>query len=1058
MGNMKVLKLLTLTCVLILIMLILTSIVIYQPLDGTPFGDNNEINSITVLGMESNLGESIRGDAKDGENTEQHLLTTFATNGSRFTLLGTPAGKNAYISIPFNANVSNATMKLRGKMPDPINRYGFGGRHSFISGADFNNDGSIDLMTTDKDAHSFYVLLNNGQSNFNTVTEYPAGDLPLRGTINDFNNDGFMDIAVVNQGGNSLTVYRNSADDDAIFKNRKDYKIGDWPRDLTSSDLNNDGWIDIASVSSTDHKLWLNLNTGNSTVLFSSAINYSTEQSPVGIASGDLNNDEIDDLAIINVGANITVNGARYYYSVSVLINKGNAEFEPRVNYIIGKNPAKVLIDDLNNDGLLDIATSNRAGYNISVLLNKGSGKFQNAVNYSLIDRPYSGRTLRTGDVDGDGFKDIVSISSKLNTLEVLINNGNGTFQDYIDYQIPLRPVDLFLADFDVDGDLDAAICSQDDSSVAIVPNNGDGIFSDVKFYYTGTRPQGITNGDFDNDGDIDLVTANYLSGTITVKYNDGIGNFDEELEKNVAVEPFAITTGDLDNDNYLDVFTADEALFKVVIIKNGGEGKFDEPIITHDVSGYPYSIMFHDLDGDGYNEIITCNNAQLSISILKNLGNESFAPFQDYSFEAQHPFFLAAGDMDNDDDEDIICTIYDANMKVVEHNITIIWNNGNGTFSSHTNYDIGTTPKSVRVSDVDLDGDLDIISSNIDSDTATVLMNLNNATFGNQTDYQVGDAPSNLELSDIDMDGYPDIITANQNNDSVSILYNKGSGEFTDHIEYLIGGGPIFITSADLNNDGFNDVATSNLVTHSMSVRLDLHPPGNISVDLFADGLIDVYHPGVLNGNLEIPDFTDQLRTYLASHKSEAISTPYGKMIKVPINIVARMIGNLELVDLEIGYHIPKDFDLDGIPDNIDIDDDNDGLPDDWESSNGLSLKNAKDAKLDNDRDNLNNLEEYSNNTDPRNEDTDFDKIHDGVEIKEYGTNPLEADTDGDDFDDYEEITEGYDPLDSEDHPPKADGGVCFTPGFEIELFLIAVSILIITIYFKFDNRHRLN
>ncbi|MDE5917279.1 MAG: hypothetical protein K2G62_04035, partial [Oscillospiraceae bacterium] len=68
----------------------------------------------------------------------------------------------------------------------------------------------------------------------------------------------------------------------------------------------------------------------------------------------------------------------------------------------------------------------------------------------------------------------------------------------------------------------------------------------------------------------------------------------------------------------------------------------------------------------------------------------------------------------------------------------------------------------------------------------------------------------------------------------------------------------------------------------------------------------------------------------------------------------------------------------------------------------NGIS-----DAEEDFDNDNLNNLGEYTNKTEPYNPDTDEDGLLDGDEIKKYKTDPLNPDTDNDGLLDGEE---GYD------------------------------------------------
>ena len=63
---------------------------------------------------------------------------------------------------------------------------------------------------------------------------------------------------------------------------------------------------------------------------------------------------------------------------------------------------------------------------------------------------------------------------------------------------------------------------------------------------------------------------------------------------------------------------------------------------------------------------------------------------------------------------------------------------------------------------------------------------------------------------------------------------------------------------------------------------------------------------------------------------------------------------------------HAYPDTDGDGIDDNLDPDDDNDGMPDDWELANGFNPLNPKDALLDKDGDGVSNLNEYKNGTDP--------------------------------------------------------------------------------------------
>jgi hypothetical protein len=73
----------------------------------------------------------------------------------------------------------------------------------------------------------------------------------------------------------------------------------------------------------------------------------------------------------------------------------------------------------------------------------------------------------------------------------------------------------------------------------------------------------------------------------------------------------------------------------------------------------------------------------------------------------------------------------------------------------------------------------------------------------------------------------------------------------------------------------------------------------------------------------------------------------------------------------------------------------DNDGMPNSFETSNGLRVS-QNDAARDADRDGLSNLREYRGRTKPRDADTDNDALNDGAE-RRAGTNPRDRDSDND-------------------------------------------------------------
>lgn len=113
-------------------------------------------------------------------------------------------------------------------------------------------------------------------------------------------------------------------------------------------------------------------------------------------------------------------------------------------------------------------------------------------------------------------------------------------------------------------------------------------------------------------------------------------------------------------------------------------------------------------------------------------------------------------------------------------------------------------------------------------------------------------------------------------------------------------------------------------------------------------------------------------------------------------------------------------------------LDEDNDGLYDNWEVISGLNPANPADATSDTDGDLLTALDEFWARTNPQLQDTDGDGLPDGYEYA-YGldpTNPSDAnlDLDGDGYTELQEYQGGTNPADAEDFPaPEA----VYTSGF---------------------------
>src|SRR6185437_9787817 len=100
--------------------------------------------------------------------------------------------------------------------------------------------------------------------------------------------------------------------------------------------------------------------------------------------------------------------------------------------------------------------------------------------------------------------------------------------------------------------------------------------------------------------------------------------------------------------------------------------------------------------------------------------------------------------------------------------------------------YPTGTAPWSVVAADLNGDGKPDLAVADEGSNTVSVLLNNGNGTFAAKVDYPTGFSPSSVAEADLNGDGEPDLVVANAGaNSSVSVLLNNGNGTFAAKVDY---------------------------------------------------------------------------------------------------------------------------------------------------------------------------------------------------------------------------------------------------------------------------------
>jgi hypothetical protein len=139
--------------------------------------------------------------------------------------------------------------------------------------------------------------------------------------------------------------------------------------------------------------------------------------------------------------------------------------------------------------------------------------------------------------------------------------------------------------------------------------------------------------------------------------------------------------------------------------------------------------------------------------------------------------------------------------------------------------YKTGSQPQSVAAADLNGDGNPDLAVAN-SYDAVSVLLNQGDGTFAPQVMYTSGLGPRWVAAGDLNGDGTPDLAVADQFAQSVSVLLNQGHGTFAPQVTYDAGQSPSSVLVADLNGDGKPDLAVANNGDNTVSALLNACGP----------------------------------------------------------------------------------------------------------------------------------------------------------------------------------------------------------------------------------------
>jgi len=252
---------------------------------------------------------------------------------------------------------------------------------------------------------------------------------------------------------------------------------------------------------------------------------------------------------------------------------------------------------DFNSDGKLDLAIL--ANNTVYIALGNGNSTFAVPANIAAISANGAlPQAIVAGDFNGDGLMDVAiaySVSGS-STLQVLLNQGNGTFQPQAPTTFPLPSTlsGIVAVDFSGNGVWGLVLGDANSGTVESIAGNSSGTLQAPVSYTVGSNTTGLVTGEFngDNKTDVAVTTGN----GVAVLLNGGNGTFGSPVETSLAYSSGQPVAGDYSGDGVLDLLVYNVA--GAHLLKGNGDGSFQAPGSV--VASQNGDMVGGDFNGDG--------------------------------------------------------------------------------------------------------------------------------------------------------------------------------------------------------------------------------------------------------------------------------------------------------------------------------------------------------------------------------------------------------------------------------------------------------------------------
>ena len=259
---------------------------------------------------------------------------------------------------------------------------------------DMNGDGKPDIVLADSAQSNLTLLIGQGNGSFSPSSIPGTGPSPIAVSVADFDGDRDLDIGYATSTFTVSVIYNLGSG--TFDTSKAGVPFSSTPRWVQFADMNRDGRPDLVygtDVLTNLSLLGVILDKGTAG-REAKTITYNTNTSL--LIARDVNGDQLVD-AVFTAGG-----------KVSVMLNDGAGNLSGRQDLAIGSLVIRsAAVEDLNNDGPMDIVTNN--GGFFSYLQSKGGGTYASPLNtFGVV----LGSSMVVADFDGDSLKDVAVLGN----------------------------------------------------------------------------------------------------------------------------------------------------------------------------------------------------------------------------------------------------------------------------------------------------------------------------------------------------------------------------------------------------------------------------------------------------------------------------------------------------------------------------------------------------------------------------------------------------------------------------------------------------------------------